>query len=139
MVLQEFDPVVALNKDILVRYFQKGLRHTIQAQLEEQSRKLDFWKEAIEKAVNIEAKAYYNHSQIPKKLTPSVSKGKDQQKKKQTLRKTSPLAYFLLTYPVGNNNLLSTRHPQPTQKKTKTTKKIFGADKSGDEDKTSWQ
>ena len=56
-ILQEFDPVVAPNKDILIQYFRDNLRPSIWAQLNARGRKLNSWKEAIEKAVNAEAKA----------------------------------------------------------------------------------
>lgn len=54
VVLQEFDPTVSLNKEIMIWYFQEGLKPSIQVQLDAQSRELDFWEEIIEKAVNVE-------------------------------------------------------------------------------------
>ena len=55
-VLQEFDPAATSNKKIMIRYFREGLKPSIRAQLDAQGRELDFWEEAIEKAVNAEAK-----------------------------------------------------------------------------------
>ena len=56
-VLQEFDPAAASNGDILIQYFREGLRPYIRAQLDVRDRELDSWEEAIEKAVDAEAKA----------------------------------------------------------------------------------
>ena len=45
-VLREFDPVAAPNEDILIRYFRKGLRPSIRAQLDARGRELDSWHNA---------------------------------------------------------------------------------------------
>ena len=56
-VLKEFDPVAAPNEEVLIRYFRDGLRPSIRAQVDEHGRDLDIWEEAIEKAIDAEAKA----------------------------------------------------------------------------------
>ena len=56
-VLKEFDPAAAPNEEIMIRCFREGLRPSIQAQLDARGRDLDSWEEAVEKAVNAEAKA----------------------------------------------------------------------------------
>ena len=62
VVLREFDPATALNKEIMIRCFQERLRLSIQAQLDARSRDLDSWEEAVKKAVNAEAKALLQSS-----------------------------------------------------------------------------
>ena len=56
-VLQEFDPAATSNEKIIIQYFREGLRLSIRAQFDARGRDLDFWEEAIKKAVNAEAKA----------------------------------------------------------------------------------
>lgn len=56
-ILIKFDPTIAPNKDILISYFQKKLRPSIQAQLDNRGQNLDMWDKIVEKAVNKEAKA----------------------------------------------------------------------------------
>ena len=56
-VLREFDPAAAPNEEIMIRCFREGLRPSIRAQLDVRGRDLDSWEEAVEKAVNTEAKA----------------------------------------------------------------------------------
>lgn len=70
----------------------------------------------------------YYHLQVLTKLMPSVFEDIDLQKRKiKTLRRISPLTFFLLTYLVGSNS----NHPPPIKakpaKKTKTTKEFLGA------------
>lgn len=57
MILQEFNFVTALNKDILIQYFRENLRSFIQIQLNTRGRELDFWEKVIEKVVDVKAKA----------------------------------------------------------------------------------
>ena len=40
-VLREFDPAATPNEEIMIRYFRKGLRSSIRAQLDAQGRDLD--------------------------------------------------------------------------------------------------
>ena len=61
-VLRKFDFAAIPNEEIMIRYFQEGLRPSIQAQLDARCQELDFWKEAIEKAVNAEAKTLLQSS-----------------------------------------------------------------------------
>ena len=61
-VLREFDPAATLNKETMIRYFRKGLRPSVWAQLDTQGRNQDSWEEAVEKAVNAEAKTLLQSS-----------------------------------------------------------------------------
>ncbi len=54
-VLKEFDPTVALNETILIRYFREELRPSIRAQLDYWGRDLDGWEEVVEKTGDVEA------------------------------------------------------------------------------------
>ena len=56
-VFREFDLAATSNEEIMIRYFQKGLKLSIRAQLDARDRDLDSWKEAVEKVVNTKAKA----------------------------------------------------------------------------------
>ena len=55
-VLREFDLVAAPNEDIMIRYFQEGLRPSIQAQLDIRNRDLDSWDEVVDKTVDAKDK-----------------------------------------------------------------------------------
>lgn len=57
VVLKEFDLVTASNKDVLICYFQKGLRASIQALIDSQNQELDFWDKVLKKAITVKAKA----------------------------------------------------------------------------------
>ena len=57
MVLREFDPSVAPNEEIMIRYFLKGLKPFIRAQIDARGRDLNSWVEVVEKAINAEVKA----------------------------------------------------------------------------------
>ena len=46
----------------MIRYFREGLRPSVRAQLDARGRDLDSWEEAVEKAVNAEAKALLQSS-----------------------------------------------------------------------------
>ena len=46
----------------MIRYFREGLRPSVQAQLDTRGRNHDSWEEAVEKAVNAEAKALLQSS-----------------------------------------------------------------------------
>ena len=61
-VLQEFDPVATPNKETIIRYFREGLKPSVRAQLDTRGRNQDSWEEAVEKAVNAEAKALLQSS-----------------------------------------------------------------------------
>ena len=47
---------MAFNEDILIWYFWKDLKPSIQIQLDIQSWKLGFWDKVIEKAIDAKAK-----------------------------------------------------------------------------------
>ena len=46
----------------MIRYFREGLRPSVRIQLDTRGRNQDFWEEAVEKAVNVEAKALLQSS-----------------------------------------------------------------------------
>ncbi len=56
-MLKEFDPLGTPNETTLIRYFRKGLRPSIRAQLDHRGRDLDVWEEVVGKASDVEAKA----------------------------------------------------------------------------------
>ena len=56
-ILQEFDADRAPKKSDLIRFFREGLKPWIKAQIEQRGRKLDSWKQLIEKTIEAEAKA----------------------------------------------------------------------------------
>ncbi len=84
-VLKEFDPTGAPNETTLIHYFRKGLRPSIQAQLDYQRRDLDGWEEVMEKAGDVEAKANLQspfyvrdiNARCPKGYCPSAKKDKE--------------------------------------------------------------
>lgn len=47
---------MALNEDILIQYFQKGLKASIWAKLDVWSQELDSWNKTIKKTISVEAK-----------------------------------------------------------------------------------
>ena len=55
-VLREFDPAATPNEETMIRYFREGLRPSVQAQLDTRGRNQDSWEEAVEKAINAQAK-----------------------------------------------------------------------------------
>ncbi len=84
-MLKEFDPTNDPNKTTLIRYFQEGLRPSIRAQLDHWRQYLDGWKEVVEKAGDVEAKAnlqppFYIRdidTRCPKGHCPSAKKDKE--------------------------------------------------------------
>ena len=56
MILWEFDPGAALIKRIMIKCFLEGLKLSVRAQMDTQSRDLNSWEEAMEKTVNAEVK-----------------------------------------------------------------------------------
>lgn len=81
----------------------------------------------------------YNPPQALGRLTPSVSKGTNQQKKRWTSGKISLLTLSLLMYPVESSHPLPINHLPSIQKKTKTSKKVLGTDEGREKAKTFWQ
>ena len=71
----------------------------------------------------------YSYPQASKRLTPNISKDKDQQRRMQTLKKISPPTPPVLTCLVGNSHLLFSRFLLPTQKMTKTTTEALSVEK----------
>ena len=61
-VFQEFDPAATRNKETMIQYFREGLRPSVRAQLDTRGRNQDYWEEAMEKAINAEAKALLQSS-----------------------------------------------------------------------------
>ncbi len=84
-VIKEFDLILASNEGILIGYFRKRLHPFIGAQLDNWGRDLDAWDEVVEKAVNIEVKAYLQplsetreiDSRCPNGYKPSVKNNKN--------------------------------------------------------------
>ena len=54
--LWEFDPAATPKEEILIRCFLEDLKPSIRVHLDARGRDLDSWEEAVEKAVNVEAK-----------------------------------------------------------------------------------
>ncbi len=84
-IMKEFDSTTAPNKETLIRYFWKGLRLSIRAQLDNQGQDLDTWNKVVEKAIDIEAKANFQlpsrtreiGSRCPRNYRPLVKKNKN--------------------------------------------------------------
>ena len=55
-ILQKFDKKGAPEKSDLIRFFCKGLRPSIKAQMKQRGQEHNSWEELIEKAINAEAK-----------------------------------------------------------------------------------
>lgn len=56
-MLKKFDLIAALTKEVLIWCFQKGLRLSIQAQINTWHLELDFWDKVLDKAIRAEFKA----------------------------------------------------------------------------------
>lgn len=56
-IIQEFDNAAALTNDVLIRYFQDGMRPSIRAQMDKRNQELNNWQAGVERAVDGEAKA----------------------------------------------------------------------------------
>ena len=74
-VFREFDPAATLKEEIMIRCFLEGLRPSIQAQLDTRGRELDSWEEAVEKAVNVEAKALLQLASSTRKMDQRCPQG----------------------------------------------------------------
>ena len=61
-VLRDFDPEAAPTGQIMIRCFLEGLKPSVRAQMDTRGRDLNSWEEAVEKAVNAEAKAMLQSS-----------------------------------------------------------------------------
>ena len=53
----EFDPATALTESTIVRYFEKGLKPSIKAEMDQDATYLDDYEELVAKAVRTKAKA----------------------------------------------------------------------------------
>lgn len=56
-VLKEFDSVIVLTKDLLIRYFQDDIRRSIRAQLDKRDYKLDDCQVIVKRTIDAKAKA----------------------------------------------------------------------------------
>ena len=95
-VFQEFDPIATPNKEIMIRYFWNGLRPSVRAQLDARGRDLDFWQEAIKKAVNAEAKAMLQSSSNIHEMDSRYSQGYKPVKKEKKDSKKNKSTNFAL-------------------------------------------
>ena len=59
----------------MIRYFREGLRPSIRAQLDVRGRELNSWEEAIEKIVNVEAKALLQSASITREMDQHCPRG----------------------------------------------------------------
>ena len=53
----EFDPAAAPTESTMVRYFEEGLKPSINAEMDQDATHLDNYEELVAKAVRAEAKA----------------------------------------------------------------------------------
>lgn len=56
-ILLEFDTDGARKEGIMIRYFRKGFKPSIQAEIKQRGCELDSFEELVEKAVDTKAKA----------------------------------------------------------------------------------
>ena len=82
-VLREFDPEAAPTGRIMIRCFLEGLKPSVRAQMDTQSRDLDSWEEAVEKAVNAEAKAMLQSSASTRDIDSRCPRGNRPAKKEK--------------------------------------------------------
>ena len=67
----------------MIRCFLEGLRPSIRAQLDARGRELDSWEEAVEKAVNAEAKALLQPSSSTREIDSKCPRGNRPAKKEE--------------------------------------------------------
>ena len=67
----------------MIRYFREGLRPSVRAQLDARGRDLDSWEEAVEKAVNAEAKAMLQSSSSTREMDSRCPQGNRPAKKEE--------------------------------------------------------
>ena len=72
-ILIEFDPVAALTKSTMVRYFEKGLKPSIKAKMDQNTSHLDNYEELVAKLVRAEAKAGLQPSSYIQETNQQVS------------------------------------------------------------------
>ena len=56
-ILMEFDPAAAPSESTMIRYFEKGLKPSIKAEIDEDATHLDDYEELVAKAIRAKAKA----------------------------------------------------------------------------------
>ena len=122
------------NKAIMNQYFREGLKFFIRTHLDARGRDLDSWKEAVKKAVNVEAKALLQSPASTRDMDSNVSGGTGplRRRRKTPVERKSPSTLLLLIHLVGNSHLPLSRLPPLTQRKT--TAETIGVE--GDEAKT---
>ena len=67
----------------MIRYFREGLRPSVRAKLDTRGRNLDSWEEAVEKAVNVKAKASLQSSSITRNIDSRCPQGNKPAKKEE--------------------------------------------------------
>ena len=67
----------------MIRYFLKGLKPSVRAQLDAQAHNLNFWVEAVEKGVNAEVKAMLQSSSSIRDIDSKCSRGNKPAKKEE--------------------------------------------------------
>ena len=58
-LLLEFDANEASGEPTMIRYFQEGLKPSIRIEMQQHDRELDSFKDTIQKAVDVKAKAAF--------------------------------------------------------------------------------
>ena len=58
-ILIEFNPDCAPEEDTMIQYFRKGLRPSVQVEMEQRGQKLDSFEGIVKKTVDAEAKAAF--------------------------------------------------------------------------------
>ena len=58
-ILIEFNPDCAPEEGIIIWYFRKGFRPSVQVKIEQRSQELDSFTKIVKKSVNVEAKAVF--------------------------------------------------------------------------------
>ena len=56
-ILMEFDPAAVPTESIMVRYFEKGRKPSIKAEMDQDATYFDDYEELVAKMVRVEAKA----------------------------------------------------------------------------------
>ena len=71
----EFDPAAASTESTMVRYFEKGLKPFIKAEIDQDATHLDDYEELVAKAVRAEAKAGLQPSSYVQETNIQVLRG----------------------------------------------------------------
>ena len=78
----------------MIWYFRKSLRPSIRAQLDTRGRDLDSWEEAVEKAVNAEAKTMLQSSSSTRDMDSRCPRGNRKKDKKDSGKNKSTNSAF---------------------------------------------